>query len=253
VALVTGGSMGVGKAIAQELASRGMRVAISARGAAALHEAAPQIPALPIAGDVTDAGDARLMVETAERELGPLELVVNNAGINNFGLISREDPERSWQTIEVSLRGSLLVSHAAVTGMVRRGRGRIVNVCSNSALKPGGGAYSVAKSALIRLTDTLAGELEPDGIRVFGVSPGMVRTRITSGRPEMESQPASAWYRAEQVAALVAEIASGRVDALNGRFIHVMDDLERMLAEAGRIGAEELYQLRLHTLDGLRT
>ena len=252
MALVTGGSLGIGRAIAEELARQGMRVAVSARGAAGLEAAAVEIPALAIAGDVTRPDDARRMVERAEAELGPLELVVNNAGINNFGLLSDADPARSWQTIEVSLRGSLLVAHAAVGGMVERGRGRIVNVCSNSALRPGGGSYGVAKAALIRFTDTLAAEVADKGVRVFGVSPGMVRTRITSGRPELEAQPASAWYPAERIAALVAAIASGRADALNGRFLHVMDDLERMLAESDRIGREELYQLRLHTLDGLR-
>jgi NAD(P)-dependent dehydrogenase (short-subunit alcohol dehydrogenase family) len=252
VALVTGGSLGIGRAIAEELARRGMRVAVSARGAAGLETAAAEIPALAIAGDVTQPGDARRMVERAETELGPLELVVNNAGINNFGLLSEADPDRSWQTIEVSLRGSLLVAHAAVRGMVERGRGRIVNVCSNSALRPGHGAYGVAKAALIRFTDTLAAEVAGNGVRVFGVSPGMVRTRITSGRPELESQPASAWYPAERIATLVATIASGRADPLNGRFIHVMDDLEQMLAESDRVEREQLYQLRLHTLDGLR-
>ena len=192
------------------------------------------------------------MVESVEQKLGPLQLLVNNAGINNFGLLHESDPERSGRPSLPSLRGSLLMSRAAVPGMVTRGRGRVVNVCSNSALGPRGGAYGVAKAALIRFTDTLAAELEETGVRVFGVSPGMVRTRITSGRPELEAQPASAWYSAERIATLVAIIASGRADALNGRFIHVMDDLDRMLAESERIRQEDLYQLRLHTLDGLR-
>jgi NAD(P)-dependent dehydrogenase (short-subunit alcohol dehydrogenase family) len=242
----------IGRAIAEQLVRSGMRVAISARGVEGLEAAAREIPALAVAGDVTQPHDARRMVERAEAELGPLDLVVNNAGINNFGLLSESDPVRSWQTIEVSLRGSMLVAHAAVGGMVARGRGRIVNVCSNSALRPGGGAYGVAKAALIRFTDTLAAEVADRGVSVFGVSPGMVRTRITSGRPELEAQPPSAWFPAERIATLVATLASGRADALSGRFIHVMDDLERILAESDRVRREELYQLRLHTLDGLR-
>jgi NAD(P)-dependent dehydrogenase (short-subunit alcohol dehydrogenase family) len=252
VALVTGGSMGIGRAIATELVRRGMRVAVSARDARALEVAAAEIHALAVPGDVTDADDARRMVDTAEERLGPLELVVNNAGINNFGLLHESDPERSWETITSSLRGSLLVSRAALPGMVSRGRGRVVNVCSNSALSPRGGAYGVAKAALLRFTDTLAAELEGKGVKVFGVSPGMVRTRITSGRPELEALPASAWSPPERIGTLVADIASGRADSMNGRFIHVMDDLERMLAENERVRREELYQLRLHTLDGLR-
>lgn len=251
-ALVTGASMGIGRAIAADLARRGMRVAVSARGATELEDAAAAIPALAVPGDVTVAGDARRMVAAAESELGPLELLVNNAGINSFGSLHGSDPDRSWQTIEVSLRGSLLVSHAAIAGMLARGRGRIVNVCSNAALRAGGGAYGVAKAALIRFTDTLAAEVEAGGVRVFGVSPGTVRTRMTSGHPELEAMPASSWFPVERIAELVAALAGGGADALSGRFIHVTDDLERLIAESERVRDEDLYQLRLRTLDGPR-
>lgn len=141
--------------------------------------------------------------------------------------------------------------------MIGRKTGRIINISSATALRPGpnSSSYSVSKAAAIRLTDSMAIELAPHGITVFAVSPGLVKTAGTdlltnseAGQkwlPYMQHIPDNQWFPPEQGAALVAEIASGKADALSGRYLHVTDNLDDLIARADEIRTNDTLTLRL--------
>src|SRR5688500_733562 len=162
IALVTGGGRGIGRLIALELAGAGMRVAVSARSADQVEATAQEIDGLAITADVSKQEDVQAMVETVERELGPIDLLVNNAGIGLGGPLPWEqDPADWWHVFEVNVLGAYLCSRAVLPGMVERGRGRIVNTGSGASYLPNAGAtaYGASKAALGRFGELLAGQV----------------------------------------------------------------------------------------------
>jgi NAD(P)-dependent dehydrogenase (short-subunit alcohol dehydrogenase family) len=261
VALVTGAGRGIGREVSLALARQGAAVGLVARTPSELAETAALIEqvggrARPHQADVTDrAAVARAMADI-EAALGPIDLLVNNAGSNKAtGRFQDVDPELWWRDIEINLKSAYLCSHAVVPGMIERGRGRIVNVASQLGIvpMPNSSAYSTSKAALLRLTDALASDLADSGIRVFAISPGMVRTQLVDeieaklreGDPDFAGVPDAAFQPIEAGAALVVEIAAGRADRLNGRYIHVSENLDAMLERSEEIERDDLYTLRM--------
>jgi NAD(P)-dependent dehydrogenase (short-subunit alcohol dehydrogenase family) len=257
-ALVTGGGRGIGQGIALGLAKAGHRVAITARTREQLEEtiALAGGDMIAVAADVADPRAAPEMVAEVERRLGPVDLLVNNAGAGGpFGNAWEADPDEWWRCLEVNLRGPYLCCRAVLPGMIARGSGRIVNVVSGAGCQayPNMSAYVASKTALIRFSEQLALEAGPRGICVFAMRPGIVRTAMVE-----EARVALPYIQKmlddgmevtpKEVAELVLALASGRADALNGRVFSVREDLEAMVREAGRIQREELYLLRLRKL-----
>ena len=221
VALVTGGGRGIGANVARELARAGMRVAVSARTREQVEEVANEIGGLAIEADVSNGVDVERMVETVERELGPIDLLVANAGIGlREGNAWEMEPEEWWRTLEVNVLGVYLSTRAVIPGMLERGRGRIVITGSGAAYLPGSSqtAYSASKAAAVRYGETLAGQLE-GRIAVFPISPGLVKTEMTSRFPDD-----APWTPDECAPTLVRELASGRFDRLSGRYLHAEHD-----------------------------
>ena len=218
IAVVTGGSRGIGKAIADALRASGAAVTTFDRSHGV---------------DVTE----RNTVETAFADLGPVDLLVNNAGtMDAIGPAWQVDPDDWRRDIETSLFGAFNCSRAVLPGMVERGTGRIVNVSSGVATRayPHASAYAAAKAALRSFTQSLAAETAEHGIAVFAISPGFVWTEMT------ERLRDSPWFpgfgspspnEPERAAELVLRLASGDLDALSGRFIHVRDDIDQLLSE----------------------
>ncbi len=263
VAIVTGAGRGVGEAIARELARRGAAVAIAARTGREIDEVARSIgrdggTATAVATDVTDgAAVAHLVEQTCDR-LGTPTLLVNNAGTwRHVGPLEDAEPSEWWRDVEVSLKGSFLCTRAVLPRMRKRREGRIVNVSSYAAVAPPPytSAYVAAKAALLTLTESLALELQAHGIAVFAITPGFVRTaivdRVASSaegrrfRPDLAERTDD--LPPERAGLLVADIASGRLDALSGSFLHVRDDLEELLGRSEEIRERGLYRLRLNT------
>ncbi len=128
-----------------------------------------------------------------------------------------------------------------------------MNISSSVGIRPtpGNSAYATSKAALLRFTDSLAAEVAEAGVSVFALTPGLVRTAMTD-QPFFQDLPVDEWLPAELAAEMVTRCAHGGLDQLSGRFLSVVDDLDRMLGEVGRIEAEGLYILRLPQLDGLK-
>jgi NAD(P)-dependent dehydrogenase (short-subunit alcohol dehydrogenase family) len=252
VAVVTGGGRGIGRQITLELGARGVAVALVARTVEQLDEVAAEVEeaggqALVAPGDVTDRLAVESIVARVEGELGPIDVLVNNAGAGATGDFLQTDPDDWWRTVEVNLRGPALFCHYTLRRMVPRRRGRIINVASGAAVRPTplGSEYACSKAAVLRLTDCLAEMAWEHQIAVFAVSPGLVQTDLT--RQGFEDTPRSAWTPIDRIGHLVADLATGRADRLSGRFIHVHDNLDELIAHAGEIESEDLHQLRMRT------
>jgi NAD(P)-dependent dehydrogenase (short-subunit alcohol dehydrogenase family) len=242
VALVTGGGRGIGAGIARELADAGMRVAVSARSADQVEEVAREIDGLAVTADVSKREDVDRMVAEVERGLGPIDLLVANAGIAQAGGWDA-DPDQWWAVFEVNVLGAFLCCRAVIPGMLERGRGRIVITGSGAAYLPGSTstAYSASKAAVCRLGETLAAQLE-GRVPVFFFSPGLVRTEMTEGTFP-EDAP---WTPPELAPKLVRALASGDYDRLAGRYIHAEhDDVEDLIARADEIVEQDLNAIRL--------
>jgi 3-oxoacyl-[acyl-carrier protein] reductase len=246
VALVTGGGRGIGAGIARELADAGMQVAVSARTREQVEEVAREIGGLAVVADVSSPGDAEALVAELERELGPVELLVNNAGIAGWEVEPAWDarPDDWWRVFEVNVLGAYLCSRAVIPGMIERRRGRIVNTGSGAGYLPGQSttAYGASKAALYRFGEGLARQLEEYGIPVFTISPGLVQTEMTGDRFS-EDAP---WTPPELAPRLVRVLASGRADKLSGRYIHAEhDDIEDLIRRTDEIVDNDLNAIRL--------
>jgi NAD(P)-dependent dehydrogenase (short-subunit alcohol dehydrogenase family) len=187
VALVTGGSRGIGRAIALGFAGAGAKVAVLSRKVKDVEEVAGEIramgrEALALPAHVGHAEEVRLAVSQIEEEWGRIDVLVNNAGTNPyFGPLMGIDEPLWDKTLEVNLKGPLLVTQAVQPLMARSGGGSIVNTSSILGLKAEilMGAYAVSKAGLIMFTRVLARELANDGIRVNAIAPGVIKTRFS--------------------------------------------------------------------------
>ena len=245
VALVTGGGRGIGAGIARELASAGARVAVAARTREQVDEVAREIGGLALAVDVTDRAAVERMVADTEHELGPIDLLAANAGISTaHGDLWESDPDEWWRVFEVNVLGVYLCCRAAIPGMLERGSGRIVITGSGAGYLPGASstAYTSSKAAVNRLAETLANGLRDTPVRVFLISPGLVRTEMTEGHFADDAP----WTPPELAPRLVRVLASGRADALAGRYLHAEhDDVEDLIRRADEVERDDLNAIRL--------
>jgi 3-oxoacyl-[acyl-carrier protein] reductase len=239
LALVTGGGRGIGANIARRLAEDGWDVIVAARTLDQVEAVADEVNGRAVALDVTD----REAVERVVADAGPVDLLVANAGIANRGGATWEiDTDDWWRAFEVNVLGVHLCCRAVIPGMLGRGTGRIVITGSGAAYLPGqrSTAYPASKAAVCRYGESLAGELE-GRIPVFFFSPGLVRTDMTSGAPDD-----APWTPPELAPRLVAALATGRYDALAGRYLHAEhDDLDDLLSRIDDVRSQDLNAIRL--------
>jgi 3-oxoacyl-[acyl-carrier protein] reductase len=250
VALVTGGGRGIGAAIARELAGGGMRVAVAARTGHQVEAVARDTGGLALQVDVSDEESVERMVGETEAALGPIDLLVNNAGISGppSGPVAwEEDAADWWRIFEINVLGAYLCCCAALRRMVDRGRGRIVNVGSGAGYLPVSSrvrdstAYFASKAALYRFGELLAAQAAGSGVAVFTISPGLVRTAMTEHFGDD-----APWTPPELAPRLVRVLASGRADRLAGRYIHAEhDDIEDLIARADEVVGGDLNAIRL--------
>lgn len=231
VALVTGGSGGIGAATCRALASDGFHVLVGYGGSAGkADEVASGCDgaAEPVQVDVTDEDSVAAAVGHAT-EAGTLAVVVNNAGVADDDLLIRLDPERFDRTVQVNLRGAYLVSRAAVRPMLRARHGRIISVASVVALRGNVGqtAYAASKAGLIGFTKSLAREVARKGITANVVARGFVATAMTDQLPDaareslIDLAPTGRPVEADEVAAAIRYLASDAAGSVTGSVLPV--------------------------------
>lgn len=238
-ALVTGGGRGIGANVARELATAGMEVIVAARSREQVDEVAAEIGGRALELDVASEES----VERAFAEAGAVDLLVANAGTGNGGEAWELDPEEWWRVFEVNVLGVHLCCRAVIPGMLERGHGRIVITGSGAAYLPGGDstAYAPSKAAVCRYGEMLANELA-DRIPVFYFSPGLVRTDLNAGALPDDAP----WTPPELAPELVRKLATGRYDALAGRYLHAEhDNLDELLTRIDEVRERDLNAIRL--------
>ena len=236
VALITGGSRGIGRATAVRLARDGSRIALNYKGNAAAAEEAKHLVELTgstaalIQGDVSQDGEAeRVMKEALEFGGGRLDILVNNAGITRDNLLLRMSAEEWDAVLDLNLRGTFLITKAAMRPMMKQRAGRIVNVSSVAGLVGNAGQanYSAAKAGVIGFTKTVAREMASRNITVNAVAPGFVPTDLTAVLPQevrdalLKQIPLGRFGAAEDIANAIAFLASDDAAYITGQVLVV--------------------------------
>jgi NAD(P)-dependent dehydrogenase (short-subunit alcohol dehydrogenase family) len=258
VALVTGAGRGFGRAIAERLAAEGAAVALLSRSLTQLDEVAQAIRAtgghaIGVRCDVTDPMSTSHAMAKTEELLGPIDLLVNNAGVPGpFGPIWQVDADEWWRAQAVHIRAPMLFMQAVLPGMIARGRGRVVCVSAKAAriVAPYMSAYCTGKIAQNRLVAEAAAELADSPVAVFAIDPGFAFTELA--RETLEDAAAQKYLAAmmgrlrerkvdpaaeedlARCAQRVLDLVSGRYDALSGGYFEPGDDLDAKLAEVER-------------------
>lgn len=257
VALVTGAGRGFGRAIAERLAAEGASVALLSRSLAELDVVAQAIRdagghAVGVRCDVTDPASIAHAVAKTGEVLGPVDLLVNNAGVPGpFGPIWQVDPDEWWRAQAIHIRAPMLFLHHVLPGMVARDRGRAICVSAKAAriVAPYMSAYCTGKIAQNRVVAEAAAELAGSKVAVFAIDPGFVFTELARetledaaaqeflgtmmGRLRERQDDPAAQDDLARCAGRVLDLASGRYDALSGGYFELSDDLDAKLAEAG--------------------
>jgi 3-oxoacyl-[acyl-carrier protein] reductase len=235
VALITGGSRGIGAAVAQALATAGAAVAVCARNGEAAAATASAIAAqggqaLGVAADVSRAEDAERLVKACLDRFGRLDILVNNAGITRDGLVLRMKDGDWSDVLAVNLNGAFYCARAALRAILKQKQsGRIINIGSvvGSMGNAGQANYVTSKAGLIGLTKALAREVAARGVTVNLVAPGFIETDMTANLPDAVKEtyrgqiPLGRFGTAADVAAAVAFLASDEAAYITGQVIHV--------------------------------
>ncbi len=231
-AIVTGGSRGIGLAIARALAEGGARVAVLGRGGARAEEAARGLPGtghLGMACDVADPEAARAAVAAVEEAFGDVAILVNNAGITRDNILLRLKDEDWDEVIDTNLKGAFNMTRAVTRGMMKRRDGVILNVSSVVGLMGNAGQtnYAASKSGLFGLTKSVARELASRGVRCNAVAPGFIETDMTAELDEKQADalreriPLGRLGDPEDVAAVVRFLAGPSAGYITGQIITV--------------------------------
>jgi 3-oxoacyl-[acyl-carrier protein] reductase len=234
VALVTGGTRGIGKAIAEELARKGVNVVVAGRNLTAANEVAESLSVLGIKAvgkrlDVSNSAEVERVFDEIRTEFNRIDILINNAGITKDGLLMRMK-EEAWDSVmDINLKGVFLCSREAIKDMAKQRYGRIVNITSVAAFmgNPGQANYSASKAGIVGFSKTVAREYAGRGVTVNAVAPGFIETAMTDAlseniKEEMKKLiPLARFGSVEDVANAVVFLASPDSGYITGQVIHV--------------------------------
>ena len=266
IAIVTGASRGIGRAIALALADQGATVAVASRTLAEIQKTSAQIrakgrSALAIEADVSDWQSVQSLVSRTTREFGAIHILVNNAGVQTpIGPLVENDPVEWERTIRINLIGTFLCCKAVLPGMMKQRYGRIINLSGGGATspRPNFSAYASSKAAVVRLTETLAEEVKPYNIQVNAIAPGAVNTHMLDevlavggaageeASSQARRQLQTGGVSPTMAAALAVFLASDASDGLTGKLVAAPHDGWQSW-DSGRIAdlmAEPWFTLR---------
>ena len=229
VVVVTGASRGIGRAVAEAFAREGAKVACVATTLPNARATADAVGGAAYACDVSDAAQVEATFEAIARDLGPIHVLVNNAGITRDGLLVRMKDDDWDRVVDVNLKGAFLCVRAVTKGMMKARAGRIVNVSSivGETGNAGQANYAASKAGLFGLTKSVAKELGARGVTCNAVAPGFIETEMTDGLPEetkahiRKTAPAGRLGRAEDVAAAILFLASDAASYVTGQTLTV--------------------------------
>ena len=234
IAVVTGGTRGIGLAIARALAEDGASVVVSGRDAGRLDSAVKELeslgaPALGVAADQSKRDDCDRLVDAAKERFGPIDVLVNNAGITRDQLLVRMKDDDWDQVLDTNLRGVFLMTRAVAKSMMRQKSGRIINIASTAGAmgNPGQVNYSAAKAGVIGFTKAAARELAHWNILVNAVAPGLIETDMAAAIPAearealLQQVPLRRVGAAREVAEMVRFLAGDGAAYVTGQTIHV--------------------------------
>ncbi len=266
VSAITGAGRGIGREIALYHAQEGAKVALLARTASEIEEVAAAIAAKggvarAYVVDIVDLDAVNRTFAAIEEDLGPLTVLVNNAGaFAGIGPIWDLDPATWWRDVETNVRGTFNCCRAAVAGMMRRGRGRIINMAGGGTASsfPHGSGYATSKAGILRFTECVGDTLAGTGVLLFAMDPGLVRTSMTEY--QLQSDAGRKYLSgikdrfAEGInvpptlaARLSVEIARGRFDRLAGRMLMAArGDLDLNESAIDHIVTDDLRSLRVN-------
>lgn len=265
VVMVTGAARGLGRAIAEAYGARRCKVALVdvlkddvTRTAIELAESGAVCAAY--VADTTDAGQVADTVSRIENEMGPIAILVNNAGTFSYiGPVWEADPDVWFRDVRTNLYGSFLCCRYVVEKMVERNDGYVINIVSSGGVgdpHPHSTSYASSKTGLMRLTEGLAAEAAEFGVKVFAVGPPAIKTAMTDFIANDES--GKKWRPnfssifeegrdapVEEIAGFVSSLTDGDVDGLSGRFFHPRKGLQHYVDESEKIVEGDLWTLRL--------
>jgi gluconate 5-dehydrogenase len=236
LALVTGSSTGIGLALARGLGQAGAHLVLNGRDGERLGRAADMLRSEGLTVhtrrfDTTDAAAVEAAVDSIERQIGPLEILVNNAGINRRAPFTEVTSDDWYAVMATNVDGYFFVGQAVARRMVTRRRGRIINICSvmSEVGRPGTAAYTASKGAAKMLTKAMAIELAPHGVGVNAIGPGYFATELTA--PLVADEKFSAWVRqrapigrwgeVEELAPVAVFLASDAARFISGHILYV--------------------------------
>ena len=234
IAVVTGGTRGIGLAIARALAEDGASVVVSGRDAGRLDSAVKELeslgaPALGVAADQSKRDDCDRLVDAAKERFGRIDVLVNNAGITRDQLLVRMKDDDWDQVLDTNLRGVFLMTRAVAKSMMRQKSGRIINIASTAGAmgNPGQVNYSAAKAGVIGFTKAAARELAHWNVLVNAVAPGLIETDMAAAIPPearealLQQVPLKRVGAAREVAEMVGFLAGDGAAYVTGQTIHV--------------------------------
>ena len=245
------------------LAAEGIAIGLFARSSSQLDEVSAEIAAgggtaIALTGDVTDEGAVRSAAKRTEEELGPVTLLVNNAGTcQAVGPLWEISQDEWWGEVAVHIRGAALCCQVMLPSMIARGEGRVINVYGD--LGDSGGrycsAYAVGKAGMLRLTDHLAAETADVGVKVFALHPGFVHTpmidalsrepRSRKWLPQFSNLAQDRFLDPANTTRVALAIADGKLDRLSGRYVGAWEDIREIQRRSQEISDKDLRTLRL--------